>query len=67
MTTLHHTHPFITKALLIEALLDTLRKLAPQQQWKNPVMFVVEVGSMLTTGLCIKILFTGFTLFRSQR
>ncbi len=59
MTTKHHTHPFITKALLFEALFDTLRKLAPQQQWKNPVMFVVYIGSILTTGLCLESLFRG--------
>lgn len=57
MSTQHHTHPFITQALLIEALLDTLRKLAPQQQWKNPVMFVVYIGSLLTTGLCLQSLY----------
>lgn len=31
------------------AILDSLRKLAPQRVMKNPVMFVVEVGSILTT------------------
>jgi K+-transporting ATPase ATPase B chain len=41
------------------ALGDTLRKLAPQQQWKNPVMFVVYIGSLLTTGLCIASLYQG--------
>jgi potassium-transporting ATPase ATP-binding subunit len=59
MTSKHHTHPFITKALLSEALLDTLRKLAPQQQWKNPVMFVVYIGSILTTSLCLESFFKG--------
>jgi potassium-transporting ATPase ATP-binding subunit len=31
------------------ALLDSLRKLDPRTMAKNPVMFVVEVGSVLTT------------------
>ena len=31
------------------AVVNSVRKLAPQQQWKNPVMFVVYVGSLLTT------------------
>jgi K+-transporting ATPase ATPase B chain len=31
------------------ALLDSFRKLSPRAMWKNPVMFVVEVGSVLTT------------------
>ncbi len=37
--------------ILREALLDSCRKLTPQQQWKNPVMFVVYIGSLLTTFL----------------
>jgi len=32
------------------ALLDALRKLNPAHQVRNPVMFVVEVGSLLLTG-----------------
>ena len=35
------------------ALVDSFRKLTPQQQWKNPVMFVVYLGSMLTTLLWV--------------
>ncbi len=35
--------------ILQPAILDSLRKLAPRQVMKNPVMFVVEVGSVLTT------------------
>jgi K+-transporting ATPase ATPase B chain len=35
--------------ILGDALVDSFRKLAPQQQWKNPVMFVVYIGSILTT------------------
>src|SRR3954452_12737650 len=36
-----------------QALIDSLRKLNPRWMIKNPVMFVVEVGSVLTTGLLI--------------
>jgi len=36
-------------ALLQRAAVDALRKLGPRQQHKNPVMFVVWVGSILTT------------------
>ena len=36
-----------------------MRKLAPQQQWKNPVMFVVYIGSLLTTGLWLWALYSG--------
>jgi len=38
-------------AILGPAALDSFRKLDPRHQIKNPVMFVVEVGSFLTTGL----------------
>jgi K+-transporting ATPase ATPase B chain len=31
------------------ALVDTVRKLDPRLLWHNPVMFVVEIGSVLTT------------------
>src|SRR5262249_5644430 len=36
-------------AILKQAAKESFRKLAPQQVWKNPVMFVVEIGSILTT------------------
>jgi potassium-transporting ATPase ATP-binding subunit len=36
-------------AILRPALLDSLRKLSPRQVARNPVMFVVEVGSVLVT------------------
>jgi len=35
------------------ALVDAFKKLTPQQQWSNPVMFVVYLGSLLTTLLWI--------------
>ena len=35
--------------LLRAALLDSVRKLDPRAMVKNPVMFVVEIGSVLTT------------------
>jgi K+-transporting ATPase ATPase B chain len=39
--------------IMAQALLDSVRKLDPRGMVKNPVMFVVEVGSVLTTGLLI--------------
>lgn len=44
-------------AILQEAAVDSFRKLAPQHLWKNPVLFVVEVGSFFTTILWIRELF----------
>ena len=43
--------------ILTTALVDSFRKLTPQQQWKNPVMFVVYIGSMLTTLLWVLALY----------
>ena len=39
----------VTKSIFQQALVDSLVKLLPQHQWRNPVMFVVYVGSILTT------------------
>jgi K+-transporting ATPase ATPase B chain len=41
----------ITRSIMQDALIESFVKLLPQQQWKNPVMFVVYVGSILTTVL----------------
>ncbi|MBK7601521.1 MAG: potassium-transporting ATPase subunit KdpB [Acidobacteria bacterium] len=41
------------------ALIDSLRKLNPVTMMKNPVMFVVEVGSVITTLLLIRDIVTG--------
>jgi K+-transporting ATPase ATPase B chain len=34
---------------LVRSFPDALRKLDPRVMWRNPVMFVVEIGSVLTT------------------
>ena len=39
--------------IIRQAILDSFRKLDPRGMVKNPVMFVVEVGSVLTTALLI--------------
>jgi potassium-transporting ATPase ATP-binding subunit len=46
----------ITRGILQDALVESFAKLLPQQQWKNPVMFVVYVGSILTTVLWLQAL-----------
>ena len=48
-------------AILRPAVLQSLIKLDPRQMWRNPVMFVVEVVSTLTTILLIRDLVTGAT------
>src|SRR4051812_47019160 len=40
---------FVNPVLLRSALVDSVRRLTPRYQWRNPVMFVVYVGSVLTT------------------
>ncbi|GAB7127558.1 potassium-transporting ATPase subunit KdpB [Silvimonas sp. JCM 19000] len=42
------------RTLAVPALVDALRKLSPTAQWRNPVMFVVWVGSVLTTVLGVQ-------------
>jgi len=44
------------RALVGPALVDSLRKLDPRVQWRNPVMFVVYIGSVLTTILWVQAL-----------
>ena len=43
-------------ALLLPAIGDAFKKLDPRTQWRSPVMFVVYVGSIITTLLAIQAL-----------
>ncbi|WP_448178338.1 potassium-transporting ATPase subunit KdpB [Serratia marcescens] len=43
-------------ALVRTALIDAVKKLNPRVQWRNPVMFVVYIGSLLTTAIWLAIL-----------
>lgn len=40
-------------ALLRQAMIDAVIKLNPRAQWRNPVMFIVWLGSLLTTVLAV--------------
>jgi K+-transporting ATPase ATPase B chain len=42
-------HPLFDPAILGQAAIDALRKMTPQRQIRNSVMFVVYVGSILTS------------------
>jgi potassium-transporting ATPase ATP-binding subunit len=55
--TLTLTQDLLRGDALRDALVDSLRKLAPRAQVRNPVMFVVYVGSILTTLLFFQALF----------
>jgi K+-transporting ATPase ATPase B chain len=54
--------------IVTQAITESLRKLDPRIQAKNPVMFIVEVGSLLTTIIFIQELTsgTGRPLFTGQ-
>jgi K+-transporting ATPase ATPase B chain len=59
--------PLFDPPIVRRAIADSFRKLSPAIQWKNPVMFVVEIGAALTTVLTLRDLFlnaaqTGFEL-----
>jgi len=47
---------FVNPDLMKRALRDSFLRLTPRYQWRNPVMFVVYVGSILTTILWIQAL-----------
>jgi potassium-transporting ATPase ATP-binding subunit len=51
MTTVARARPLFDPPLVNAAIKDSFVKLAPWVQWRNPVMFVVLVGSLLITGL----------------
>src|SRR3954470_4914234 len=46
-------------AIVRRAAVDAIGKLDPRQMAKNPVMFIVEVGSVLTTVLFVRDLVHG--------
>ena len=50
------TFTLFDPALVKPAIVESFKKLAPNVQWRNPVMFVVYVGSLLTTILCLQAL-----------
>ncbi|MCE5182128.1 MAG: potassium-transporting ATPase subunit KdpB [Betaproteobacteria bacterium] len=56
MTKITKTFSLFDREIVRRALWDSFKKLTPQQQIKNPVMFVVWVGSILTSILFIQAL-----------
>ena len=65
---MHKTQTLYDATLLKAAAWDSVKRLSPRHQVKNPVMFVVWLGSLLTSGLFIQALLgqgeapTGFIL-----
>jgi potassium-transporting ATPase ATP-binding subunit len=50
----HKTHALFEPIIIRQAMVDACRKLDPRHQIKNPVMFVVWIGSVLTTLLFLQ-------------
>jgi len=46
------------RSIVGSAMVDALRKLDPRTMYRNPVMFIVEIGSILTTAIFIRDLAT---------
>ncbi|MCC6528342.1 MAG: potassium-transporting ATPase subunit KdpB [Polyangiaceae bacterium] len=59
MSTHSQKRPLFEGAIVRRALFDAVKKLDPRHMIRNPVMFVVEVGSAFTTGLFVHALATG--------
>jgi K+-transporting ATPase ATPase B chain len=56
MTSTGKARALFESAIVRQAVVDAFRKLTPRRQVRNPVMFVVYVGSILTTGLFVQAL-----------
>jgi potassium-transporting ATPase ATP-binding subunit len=50
------TFTLFDPTLVKPAVVEAFKKLDPRIQWRNPVMFVVYVGSIITTLLCVQAL-----------
>jgi K+-transporting ATPase ATPase B chain len=54
MTDISPKEKYARRSLYSRAALDAFKKLDPRQMVRNPVMFVVEIGSLLTTALWVQ-------------
>ena len=52
----HQKLSMFDRSLLWPAVADSFTKLNPRAQWRNPVMFVVYIGAILTTVLAVQAL-----------
>src|SRR5262245_53212217 len=57
MTIQEKRKPLFDPQMIRRAMVESVRKLHPGNQLRNPVMFVVAVGSVLTTMLLFQALF----------
>lgn len=61
METKTQARPLFDRRIVRRAIIDAIRKLDPRTMLKNPVMFVVEVGAVLTSLIVISSLLTSQT------
>ena len=59
MTSTATARPLFDPPIVRRAIIDSFRKLNPRHQVRNPVMFTVFVGSLLTAGLGVHALWAG--------
>jgi K+-transporting ATPase ATPase B chain len=59
MTSTAKARPLFDLPIVRGALVAALKKLSPRHQVRNPVMFTVFIGSLLTTGLGVQALIGG--------
>ena len=50
-----------SRDIVVSSIWASFPKLDPRLQVRNPVMFIVEIGSVITTGIFVKQLFQGDT------
>lgn len=55
-TQINNIRPLLDPPIVRRALVDAVKKLDPRVQVRNPVMFVVLIGALLTTGLWVQAL-----------
>jgi potassium-transporting ATPase ATP-binding subunit len=56
MSSTQQSFSLLDKSLAVPAIGQAFKKLSPRVQWRNPVMFVVYIGSIITTVLWVQAL-----------
>jgi potassium-transporting ATPase ATP-binding subunit len=61
------TTPGLSGGMIVTAIMEAFRKLDPRTLWRNPVMFVVETVSLVTTILVIRDAIAGQSILFSAQ
>jgi potassium-transporting ATPase ATP-binding subunit len=61
------TVPGLSGGMIVTAMIEAFRKLDPRTLWRNPVMFVVEIVSLVTTILVIRDAIAGVSILFSAQ